>query len=131
MAKKQIPLKLELQLVEDLKRKLNGRERQSYLEGLIKADVYGEIAPTVDVAANLEKLETDAAMDKILDKALLEKMAADPMAIIDGLDSKQLAELMVKRMPKPQQADADLEKQALTLRECWSVCRTWMMYRWL
>ena len=118
MAKKQVKLMLDETDIANLKAKLGGKERQAYLEGLIKQDLYGKIEPEKDVVTNLKKLETDAQMDKILDAALLQKMSLDPMAILDGLDSKQLAELMVKRMPKPQQADTDLENQAISLREC-------------
>ena len=118
MAKKQVKLMLDEVDVANLKAKLNGRERQGYLETLIKQDLYGVVEPEKNVADNMVKLETDAQMDKLMDAALLQKMVRDPMAIIDGLDSKQLAELMVKRMPKPQQADTDLENQAISLKAC-------------
>ena len=118
MAKKQINVKLEQDLIDDLSLKLNGRNRQAYIEGLIKQDLYGEIEPGKDVGVNLAKLESNAKMDKLLDEALLEVFAANPVEFLGNLDAKQLSDLLIKRMPKPVSGDADLESQALSLKGC-------------
>lgn len=119
MAKIQKNLKLTEQDIGALDAKRGSVPFQTYVEALIRRDLYGEVpAEERTVKEEMELLENKKSLDKLLDDALLKEALRDPAALLAGMDQKQKTDLMLKRLPKVQGVDVELEQQAISLKEC-------------
>jgi len=121
MAKKQVNLKLDPTDIANLTAKRGSVPFQTYVEALIKKDIYGKLENELSVKDEVEKLETDASMEVLWDKAILEdmkvQMAKDPAGLLKGMDQKDKLALMARRMGKSS-VDPELENQAIALKDC-------------
>lgn len=99
-----------------VRREINSmRAEANPIEDKAKAAILDAIADKSP--AELDAMaKRDLQMDKMLDKQLIEIMSKRP-EVIDNLDPKVLADLIVRRAPKPINQDEELQVSFLSLKK--------------